>query len=438
MPIIPVGGPASIPLPAGYNTVGNVILSAREMFTDRAQVLNPPGTELKGTLIGNAPSTLTWGTYYVKLCYRTGSAINPWGETLPGPELGPFVVDAQHSIQIQGTQQNTYGAAQLPAGATAVVAYYGSQGGEYQYVVSTSIPFAIGIQGQGGYPPTRNTAYLPDSNGDALSAAAIYRWINDGLKLGSEITNGIPDHTACPTVDGQPVYTLPGNWKKINGGWYDGYPLYMGRQNDVFRRNAVPGTVALSVTRQLTDRTMVECWPQPARTSGNGTTTAAMGLADIVANVNVSGWVLGFGLAQIGTEIVEYAALDNNQLVGLTRGMAGTVPMAWPAGTVVNELNLEFSGSRVPTPYGLGMSGSVLNLEPGWDQALQVYLESRFLKLEKQYKESKALLDEFTATMQQMKSNRIVFGPRQVQANAGRGAETYPGLGGPFGGVLVP
>ena len=131
-PIVPQGGPAAIPAPSGPQTVGNMILSAREMFTDRCQVLNPPGAETGATLIGNSPRTLQWGTYFVKLAYRTGPVNYPWGETLPGVELGPFVVDATHSIQINGFINNTYGTQILPAGATAVVAYYGTQGNEYQ------------------------------------------------------------------------------------------------------------------------------------------------------------------------------------------------------------------------------------------------------------------------------------------------------------------
>jgi len=84
------------------------------------------------------------------------------------------------------------------------------------------------------------------------------------------------------------------------------------------------------------------------------------------------------------------------------------------------------------------MSGSVFTTEAGWGEAIQTYLEARFLKLEKQYKESSMLMQEFTAKMQQLKANRIIAGPRQIQVNAGRGAETQVGLGGYFGGVIVP
>ena len=37
----------------------------------------------------------------------------------------------------------------------------------------------------------------------------------------------------------------------------------------------------------------------------------------------------------------------------------------------------------------------------------------------------------------ELSANRIILGPRQVSISAGRGAETYPGMGGVFGGVIV-
>ena len=62
----------------------------------------------------------------------------------------------------------------------------------------------------------------------------------------------------------------------------------------------------------------------------------------------------------------------------------------------------------------------------------------RFREAEQDGKEATRLLKQFTEKMKALPTNRIIAGPRQIQANAGRGAETMAGLGSPFGGVIVP
>lgn len=445
MPLLPrdaLPASTSISLPLGRGVlVGDVILGARELINDLPQVLPPPGIELQ--VIQGTPAvsvTLPSGSYYVVLTYRSGSTATPWGETTPSVEFGPITVTPSNSIQITGS---------IPAGVGSVAAYFGlAPGQENNFVSFSTTPFDIISTGSPGTPPIRNCAYLPDTSGRSLSAAACYRWLNEGLDQASTICYGLPDFGAVGTVNSQPIYPVKGSWTKVSNAWWDGYPCFLGRQTDVFRRNTVTGTTGTFVLYQKSNRFIVEVWPQPSRTSGTALTTVNIGRFDSVIPLQiVSGgnrFVLGFGLASLSTpddpnyEVVEFMRNDGNQMTGVTRGMQGTVPFPWPAGTLITELNLMWAGQRVPTGYRLGDSTSTFYLPEGWADAMETYMLARFKKAEQQYQEATALQKEFTAKVQHLMATRIIAGPRQIQVFAGRGTEVYPGLGSPFGGVIVP
>jgi hypothetical protein len=190
---------------------------------------------------------------------------------------------------------------------------------------------------------------------------------------------------------------------------------------------------------EATDRMIVELWPQPSRTSCQTSLATAINAVSTSAQVvSSAGWVLGFGKAQIGSEIVEYQQQNGNTLSGLTRGLVGTQAVSHVAGEAVTELNLEFSGSRMPSGYSVGSSLSTLLCPPGWENPLIRYMLYMFRSAEQDDAAAQRFLNEATAMMGDLRAGRIIAGPRQVQANAGRGAETMAGLGSPFGGVIVP
>ena len=94
-----------------------------------------------------------------------------------------------------------------------------------------SIPFTLSSAGiTQGFPPVRSSAWLPDTDGTALSAAALYRWINEGLDVITGLTEGIRDITGIPSTAGQAQYQLISNWRKIDNQCFDGWPMTAGQQ----------------------------------------------------------------------------------------------------------------------------------------------------------------------------------------------------------------
>jgi hypothetical protein len=417
--------------------VGDVILSFREQATDLPQAYPPPSVGSVTPLsIPNASFPPGQPINFVV------STIGTWGETVASNESLITLTAPNNALFLS---VNTF------PNSTALRVYYSVGGGgsgaelmyeEYAVPVTAgvqSVPIVVVNQGVNGFPPNRSTAYNPDADGMAVGAYAAYRWLNQALTWGAAKNNGIPAAGAFGTVSGQPLYILPGWWRKITNAWYDGYPLYLGRRNDAFRRGNVPGVVGTLLMHEATDRMIVELWPQPSRTSCQTTLVAPINaVSDSAQIANSAGWVLGFGKARIGSEIVEYQQQNGNVLQGLTRGLVGSTATSHDIGEAVVELNLEFSGSRMPSGYSVGAALSTLLCPPGWENPLQSYMLYKFRSAEQDDNGAMRFLKEATDMIGDLRAGRIIAGPRQIQANAGRGAETMAGLGSPFGGVIVP
>src|SRR5271166_313453 len=257
--------------------VGDIVQATREAVTDLPPVLYAPNSA-NISVIAFAGASLVPASYYLKI-----TMLNNWGETLYQAEQGPFTVTASN----QGIQVTVFGPINQ---AVMARVYYGLQGNEFSYA---SVPLPATNSNQPstvtivigdpsltyitGMPPTRNTAYLPDSDGDAISASTMFRFLNDALKLASQISGGLLDYSGVGSLSGVPQYIVNGEWKKVASCWYDGYPLAMDDNGNYFRRNSITASVLSSVAMStFNNQMMIEVWPQPSRTAGITTLAAQM------------------------------------------------------------------------------------------------------------------------------------------------------------------
>ncbi len=412
--------------------VGDLIQAIRACITDQPQVLNAPSATPTGVLVSVPGSTLPAGNYFIVVTYR-----NPWGETVASPEIsGAFNVGANQGISIS--------APLIPPGATTIRVYLtlpgGSKGTEQQFVESNVVPFTISTPPtSAGAPPSRNTCYLPDTDGDSFNAAILFQWVNDALKLGSAISGGMIDYSGVGTVSGVPMYYIPGQWDSIPDVWYDGYPLAPDKRGNFFRRNSITASILSQVTTSiLADKMALEVWPQPARSGATTTLTTAMAPSDIQAICgNLGGFLLTNGFCQIGTEICSYSQFSGTTLLNLLRGLSGTSPaQAWPIGTVVSELNLFFGGWRKYAPsFFPGQAFSTVPVPVGWETLIPIYGLARVKLAEQNTQEYKALKDDFTQELQlRFSTKKITTGPKQLGDNSNQ-LEVLPSLG---GGWVLP
>ena len=376
--------------------------------------------------------------------------LTPWGESAASTEVATTAAIGS-TFTVSGNC--SFAATQIRVYFTLAAA--GGEDRYYQYTIPNggvgtfSFTFTLSSVGIAqGFSPSRSSAWLPDTDGTALSAAALYRWINEGLDAATALTEGIRDVTGIPSTAGQAQYQVISNWRKLTSGFYDGYPITMGSKSDIFRRSNVRGISGTTVLNQDSVVQQVELYPQSSRTSGNGTLNGALSATatTIPYTPGSSGWVLGFGLALIGPypvdpsacEIVYYSGNASNVLSPITRGMGGTVAQAWPSGTSIMEANIYFSGIRYPIHYQRGQSTNQLQLPPAWIDALRDYLSARFKQAEQDDGGASTLLKQFEQKCQAIKGNREVMSPRQVQVGGASGVETVAGTGGYFGSVILP
>jgi hypothetical protein len=425
--------------------VGDIVQGLRELAPDPSQTLQPPTF----TAVTNTSGALYFPAVpiYVKATQGT-----PWGETAASAEIA---LNAVGSVQCNVTA--TVATSFL---ATFVRVYFSLvAGGEDQYVeydITTPTNSAIvqintlSTVAQ-SLPPTISRAYLPDSDGNILSASLVYRWFNDGMKLLGQLTGGIKDITGIPSVQGVAQYPLVGQWRKIDNNFYDGYPVAAGTKQQVFRHSPVTGLSGVTVVNTSSDRQIIELWPQPQRTAGSGLTTSPALAADASINVNfgANGFVLGFGMILLGTypptaltgpnscELIYYSTLGTTSISALTRGLGGTQAQAWPIGTPVYELNVYMTGLRMPQTYVKGQASFVFTCPPAFEDAIRTYLTHRFKLAEQDDSGAKSEFDRFKEICSQIKGMQQPNGPRQIQIGGTGGVEIASGLGSPFGGTIL-
>jgi len=407
--------------------VGELIEDIREAVTDQPQTLPVPAASF--SVVAAVGSTLPTGTYFLIVTQR-----NAFGETLGTAESTGQVVGANQGIQVTSTL--------LPT-AVAIRAYLtvagGGTGNEIQFIESLTSPFTISTPPPGGgAPPTRATAYLPDTDGDAISAGAMYRWINRGLELASQVAGGLFDYAGLGSTAGVPGYIAPGQWKKISSMWYDGYPLAMDDAGNYFRRNAITASVLASIAVSLmTERMMLEVWPQPSRTAASTTLASPFNVGDTQAVlVNSAGFLLTNGFVKVGSEICSYSGNIGGTLTNLIRGLAGTVQAQVAAGQPVQELNMFWQGWRMFAPnFVPGNAALVLPIPVSWNSLMFQYGLARAKLAEQSVKDFSDLDRKFHDEMMKVApSNLVQVGPRQV-GEPSNALEVWPNFG---GGFVVP
>jgi len=396
--------------------VGDIIMSVRSIPPDMPGVVAPPALPTIA-VVAAASSTLLAGTYFLRFSYTT-----PWGESSAGTESAQQTVGAGQGINI---------VAIVPVGVATLRAYFGSQGAENQFVdlypgAGGAVNITISTPGAPGIVPNINRAYLPDTDGAVFPAITLYGWLRDGLKAMGNLVGGIYDATGINTTKAVAMYALLGDWRRFSHSWVDGWPFDLGNKGEIFYRNKVTTSGSgIAVTDTQGPRSIVEYYPVPDRTGGQTTTTANIaGSAVAVPCVSLSGFLLQYGLAMLGNpvvtspescEIIAYQFLNGNSLTSCLRGLGGTYQTSWPEGTPVLELNGRFAGYRYPRLPRVGDASRTLDVPPGWDVTLQLYMESRYREFERRFSDAKALRDAFAAECKTQKaSNAGLLGPKQV------------------------
>ena len=376
------------------STVGHAIISARSLCPDPCSLLSPPISGSFSLSSATAGGSLAAGTYYVALTWA-----NTWGETT-ALELNITLASANSGITVTIPS--------IPPNAQANI-YWGTVSlNETNSKQNIASGFAITELNVGYQPlPAQNTAWLPDTDGQMISAASFYRWINEGMDELCRLSGGILDRAGIPTSAGRGSYELPSYWTHITNTWYDGWPLYADYRKNMFYYNAIAGIPAIWTMNKVAGRVVLEMWPQALRTANNTTLAENVGTTDSTINVVNTNITSNTNIVNIGCFMIvdsaqsrfpEWCFFQNQTTTSythVTRGVGGSQPVAWNAGTSVFESNFMFAGYRMATHYFPGNANLTLDCPPLWETALTDYILYRFKQATQQVSEARELYAEF-------------------------------------------
>lgn len=417
--------------------VGDILLSAREAVPDLPGVMpSPLPAQVVFTAVSSA-NPLPAATYFLQASFT-----NPWGET---------AATAETSVSLNGSQALQVGSAGYPylPIVLALNVYVGGVSGaeaqQYALEVTPSSPNGT-IDSTTEFtvctPPLGNSAFLPDSGGAICSASQIYRFLNDAMNLIAIANGGVPDVAGFATTIGKADYAMQGDWKDIDAAWYDGYPIMLGSGKQVYRHNSLTSISGMMSYVQVGKQLVCELFPQPVRTAGVTSLSAAItALATSATTPGFTNFVLPYGILQFGAgnkcEYVSFTSSGNN-IVSMVRGLGGTAPQAWPINTPVNEMNVQFAGWRAPTLYKPGDALCNLNIPSDWVPLCHKYLLGRYRQIEQQQDDTTKLEQEFMAGMAKATKRKAPIGERQIQPQDTTMVDVYPGLSRTFGGLIIP
>jgi hypothetical protein len=240
--------------------------------------------------------------------------LTAWGETVPSTEIGPITTSNQAIL---------LSAMVPPLAATQGRFYYGYASGAEQQFVSfvpgaSVLVGAPGASPLSGVAPYKSSAYMPDTDGDLISASEIYRWINAGLVALGRLAGGILDQTGVAMPAGNAEVIIPGFWLSIKYVWHNGWMLIAENQSYTWLQSPVSGIPGISTLWRNGAQQVMGTWPQPSTAPASAQLSLAMGATDNVANVNsTSNFGNPDGVMALSSPILSSA------IGGFDSGMAG-------------------------------------------------------------------------------------------------------------------
>jgi hypothetical protein len=392
--------------------VGDAIQKFRMEAPDLPQVMgNPSGSAAVGA--ANANGLLASGGQY----YIVVTAINNWGESLGDSELGPIVPGAgNNSLNVTSN---------APPGATAGRAYFvgGSgitpviPGTENQYIpltlsattgvlTGTILTLFDNTNNVPGAPPVRNSAFLPDTDGDEISAKSAFLWLNDALTLLSRKAGGLQDTTGINAIAQQQFYTIGGRWQRFVSFWFLGWEIQAGRRADILYRYNISGIPEVVAQEVRANQTVISWNPQPNQDGNTTQLNGAIGAVDTTLVCDDASAFQDLGRIQIDNEIMMFSQVDSTgtSITGLIRGVGGTKAVAHADNAPIQELGLWLTGFRYPSSYNPGDSIQQLDAAPSWEVPLHKYLLARYLSHIQQAQEAAAMMKEFDADAKELES----------------------------------
>lgn len=336
--------------------LGDLIVRSRNQANDPCQVI---GTPTAPTVSSSASAGIFSGATFFIITYLT-----QWGESTGSTEATATITAGKAAV-LSGLV--------TPYAAVSLRAYWGTaSGSEFQYIQVNNITSAttsvtVGLTADtvlSGVPPYKSSAYLPDTDGDIVSAYEMYRWLNDGLKRLGRLAGGILDQTGVAMPAGNAEVVIPGWWLSIKYVWHNGWVTLAEQQAYTWLQAPVTGIPGISTLWRNGAQQVMGAWPQPSTAPAITQLTAPMGATDNLAVVANTGDFHGTdGIILIGSPTILTSANGGftSSFLGLNIAVVGAGPGATTLNTTVsavqnqNQLTLTVAAST-------GVAGAVFDI----------------------------------------------------------------------------
>ena len=369
--------------------VGDIIMELRQRIPDAPGIVGAP--QIAVTPVNVPGGYLPSGVGYILV----GTAVNTFGESIPSATTTITMPSGMNAFQIEWNNLADYG--RVYVGAANYEQWWQSlvqgQAGAGFIVGDPNAQVTNGL----GIPPTRNTAFLPDSDGNFIGAFAAYRLLNRALQEMVRIAGGIIDVTGVQSQVNQSMYRLASPFYQFINAWYDGYPMDVVPRSFMYLRNSAAGFSGILSYEQDGPQSVIQVWPQSNRTGGQNFLNAPLSATANTFLVSDGTGFLSIGLAQIDQEVVAFSQVTAGGTVfqGVTRGLGGTRAVAHNQFAPVTELNIRMSGYRMCETYSVGDSLNTIQVPQAWETPLVLHMLSQVRSMEQDDAASKSLMTDF-------------------------------------------
>jgi hypothetical protein len=307
-------------------TVGDLIVRSRNAANDPCQTLSQP---IAPDAVADVGAGIFNGSVYGFITYLTS-----WGETIPSTEIGPIAC-INNGIDLSDMVP--------PYAAVSARFYWGYGAGQEQQFITFApgVTATVGLTGAtvlSGVAPYKSSAYLPDTDGDIVSASDIYRWINAGLVKLGRLAGGILDQTGVAMPAGNAEVAIPGWWLRFISVWHNGWLTLPEQQNYTWLQSPVTGIPGIVTLWKNGAQQIVGTWPQPSTPPASTFLVLPMGASDTVCTVQNTSDFHGTDGAMANGNATLYSPTGgfSGNMVGLSITVQGAGPGSASLATTIS------------------------------------------------------------------------------------------------------
>lgn len=251
----------------------------------------------------------------------------------------------------------------------------------------------------------------PAQDGSAFSLVSLLRWLNDAGRIMCSTAPLLQDWYGISSTSGMDIYELPQIIVNVEQAWYDLMPLTRSAELDDIFITKIQGRSWWFGPHSIHATPRLHVWPACDRTALSTTLAAPFSSTDTSITLTSVAGLKAFGFIKVENELILYRTVSGSVVSNILRGQGGTTTTDHLNGAAVNEANIFFKCSRLPTP--LTTATSAIEIPQGLWPLLELYVLSKVREAEQEFQVATALRQEFQAQVEKLAEKAQLKGLKQ-------------------------